>query len=187
MTSPNRAWGGVLALVMAGAPGLAAGAPPAPLLRLDAIYVGPAYAPVLGTGVVGGVQWRAQPWLAAGVELGIHDQSPLRTNLAARLQVVFDYTCAFGGYAGVRLGAGYRRVFVRGETYSVRDERVGRSEGADFDLWSTTAELALGVDARRFWALPLRLTVAPGVHAAYPQLDGFGVDLWLTTRLAWVF
>ena len=124
---------------------------------------------MLGTGVVGGVLWRAQPWLATGVELDLHDQSPLRTNLAARLQVVFDHTFAFGGYGGVRLGTGYRHVFVQGEIYSVRNGRVDRSEGADFGLWSTTAELALGFDARRPLGLPLRLTVAPVSTSPIPS------------------
>ena len=155
--------------------------------RLEAVYAGPTVAPLLGVGGVIGVQWRVSSWLSGGGEFDFLDQAPLRYSLSLRATAVAHYTFEFGGYGALRFGTGYRHVRLHGQTYRVRAGRAEPSTHAGFPLWSNSAEIAIGYDASRALGWPVRLSVAPGVQASFPQLEGFGVDLYVTTRLAWKF
>ena len=154
-------------------------------LQLDAVYTGPSIAPLLGAGAIAGAQWRRSPWLSFGAELDFLNQSPLRTSLSLRAFVVAHHTLSFGGYGAVRLGTGYRHVLVHGDSYRVRDGRAERSTHAGFPLWSSRLEIGLGYDATRIMGWPIRVSIAPGAQVSLPQLDSAGVDLYITTRIAW--
>ena len=151
-----------------------------------AAYAGPAYAPLLGIGAVLGIETRFQSWLATGVEVGVHDQSPLRTSITARALLITDYTFSFGLYGAARLGTGYRHVVVHGDVYRVQGGQAATTRHAGYALWSSSVEVAVGYDARPL-GVPVRLSVAPGVHVSLPVLDGAGFDVWVTARLAWLW
>ena len=156
-------------------------------MRLEAVYGGPAVAPLLGVAFVLGAEWRVGNWLSVGAELGLHDQSPLRTNATFRLLVLAGYTFEFGGYGAVRLGSGYRHAFLHGDTYRVEEGQARASSHRGFGLWSSALELDFGYDFDRQLGWPVRLSVAPGTTASFPILEGFGVDFWVTSRLAILF
>ncbi len=153
--------------------------------RPTAVYLGPTVLPLLGTGVVVGAEWRLAGGVSVGGELALVDQSPLRLNISTRAQALLGHTFAFGGFTGIRVGTGYRHVFVLGQAYELDGEQAQRTTHLGFPLWTTSAELEVGYDFRAHLDWPIRLSVAPGIHASYPQLDGFGADFSITLRVAW--
>ena len=155
--------------------------------HLESVYIGPTFAPLVGVGAIAGIEWRLFGGLRAGVEFGLLDQSPLRVSYSLRAVAVASHTFAFGGYGAIRLATGYRHVFVRGDTYEVSDEGDVTTSAANCGLWSSQLEMVVGFDATGPWGWPVRLTVAPGIVASYPQLETVGFDLALTARLAWRF